>query len=212
MAYLHVDAYNKALNNWKEYPLRKSLDSLLGGSSGESGFPTSAVSTVKVDRYVNGQQRMVKLTLSAVAQAVVNGTEHQGTKLADWPLGLVRVDACYGLIAQTTTSTIASTLNSGVTGALAFGTAASASTTLNGTAANLAPSTAFASSTTINVAGTAVSPILAAPIIINGSGTAMDFYINTAYATTTDVDADATQTLSGVIYVVYEMLTTGAIA
>lgn len=211
MAFLHVDAYNSALNHWKN-PQRQALDSVFGGASGASGFPTSSVSTVRVDNYVDGQIRMAKLTLTAVAQAVVNGTEYQGTKLVDFPLGLVIVDACYGSIAQTTTSTIASTLNASVTGALSIGTATASNVTLSSTMANLAPSTAFTSSDTINVAGTAVNPILAAPITINGSGTAMDVYLNTAYATTTDVDADATQTLSGVIYIQYRLLTTGAIA
>jgi hypothetical protein len=65
------------------------------------------------------------------------------------------------------------------------------------------PSTAFTSSATINVAGTAVSAALAASAQFDGTSAAKSIYLNTAYATTTDVDADATQTISGTIRFVY---------
>lgn len=143
------------------------------------------------------------ITLTDLAQTVVNGTEYQSTKIYDFPEGRILVLGVVASIAQKTTSDIASTLNSGVTGALSIGTAAASSTTLNSTMADLLPSTAFTSSTTINVAGTAVGAALAASAHFDGTGTAKDVYINTAYATTTDVDADATQTLTGTVKITW---------
>jgi hypothetical protein len=70
---------------------------------------------------------------------------------------------------------------------------------LTSTMVDMLPSTAFTSSATINVAGTAVSAALAASAQFNGTATAIDMYLNSAYATTTDVDADATQTWTGSI-------------
>jgi hypothetical protein len=104
---------------------------------------------------------------------------------------------------QKTTSTIASTLNSGVTGAIGVGTATASATTLATTMQDIIPTTAFTSSATINVAGTAVTAVLASPAVFDGTATAKDLYLNTAYATTGDVDADATQTISGTIVVTW---------
>jgi hypothetical protein len=153
----------------------------------------------------NGSVQKTIFTLTNVAQAVVNGTEYQSTKLYDFPDGRILVHGCTATLQQTTTSAIASTLNSG-TGAVSLGTAAASATTLATTMVNVLPSTAFTSSATINVAGTAVSASLAASAQVDGTGTALDLYLNSAYATTTDVDADATQTWSGTITVTWTNL------
>ncbi len=191
---------NRALNTFPGVQ-RRALLTMFGDPLEGNGLPNGA--TVSAFESRQGAVRQTLLRLNALPQTVVNGTEHQGTKIYDFPEGQILIMGCVASIAQTTTSDITATLNSGVTGALAFGSAASASTTLNGTAANIAPSTAFATSTTINVAGTAVTPFLAAPILLNGTVTPVDLYINTAYATTGDVDADATQTLTGTVIVTW---------
>ena len=145
------------------------------------------------------------LTLNNVPQAVVNGTEYQGTKIYDFPEGRILVLGVTATLQQKTTSAIASTLNSG-TGAISLGTATASATTLSGTMADLLPSTAFTSSTVINVAGTAVKGALAASAQFDGTTTAKDVYLNTAYATTTDVDADATQKISGTVVISWMQL------
>lgn len=145
------------------------------------------------------------LTLNNVPQAVVNGTEYQGTKIYDFPQGRILILGVTATLQQKTTSAIASTLNSG-TGAISLGTATASATTLSSTMADLLPSTAFTSSTVINVAGTAVSGALAASAQFDGTTTAKDVFLNTAYATTTDVDADATQTISGTVVISWVQL------
>ena len=145
------------------------------------------------------------LTLNNVPQAVVNGVEYQGTKIYDFPQGRILILGVTATLQQKTTSAIASTLNS-ATGAISLGTATASSVTLNSTMADLLPSTAFTSSTVINVAGTAVSAALAASAQFDGTTTAKDVYLNTAYATTTDVDADATQTISGTVNITWVQL------
>lgn len=147
--------------------------------------------------------KQVTFTLADVAQAVVNGTEYQSTKLFDFTKGRVHVLGVVGTVAQKTTSAIASTLHASSVGALAFGTAAASNVALTGAMVDLLPSTAFASSATINVAGTAVSAALAAAAQFDGTTTAKSIYLNTAFATTADVAADATQTISGTVTVTY---------
>ncbi|MFA6063819.1 MAG: hypothetical protein WC736_14625 [Gallionella sp.] len=156
----------------------------------------------------DGVTHQTTFVLTDVAQAVVNGTEYQSTKLFNFPLGRINVLGVVATIAQKTTSAIAGTLNAGAVGALGIGTAAASATTLATTMVDLLPSTAFASSTVINVAGTAVSSALAASAQFDGTVTAKDVYVNTAYATTTDVDADATQTLTGTITITWSNLGT----
>ena len=173
---------------------------------GQIGTVAAVAGLTALHKQTGGAVVQTKFTLTDVAQAVVNGTEFQGTKLYDFPEGRILVLGVTATIAEKTTSDPATTLNASVTGALALGTATAASTTLSTTAADLLPSTAFTTSATQNVAGTAVSAALAASAQFDGTSTAKSLFINTAYATTTDVDANATQTLTGTITVTWVFL------
>lgn len=192
-------------------PYQMSTDSftIIGHNGAVSALADTAnnievVSGLTAQDVFDGVVHQTTFTLTDVAQAIVNGTEYQSTKLFNFPLGRINVLGVIATIAQKTTSAIATTLNSGVTGALSLGTAAASNVSLTGTMVDLMPSTAFTSSTTINAAGTAVTGALAAAgTVFNGTSTAKDMYINTAYATTTDVDANATQTLTGKITVTW---------
>lgn len=167
------------------------------------GNVNTAITTVSAKHMQLGPFVVTTLTLDNVAQSVVNGTEYQGTKLYDFPQCRLHVLGVTATLQQKTTSALASTLNSGSTGAISLGTATASNVSLTGTMVDLLPSTAFTSSTTINVAGTAVSAALAAAAQFDGTTTAKDMFLNTAYATTTDVDADATQTISGTITITW---------
>lgn len=162
-----------------------------------------AVSTVTAKHFQYGGFCQTVFTLNNVAQTVVNGTEYQGTKLFTFPEGRILVLGTTARLQQKTTSALAGTLNASSTGAIALGTATASSTTLASTMVDLLPSTAFASSATVNVAGTAVGAALAASAHFDGTGTAKAMFLNTAYATTADVDGDATQTISGTITVAW---------
>ncbi|MCK5604708.1 hypothetical protein KAR91_22655 [Candidatus Pacearchaeota archaeon] len=158
-----------------------------------------SVSTVTVRHEQFGAMNQTTLTLAAVAQAVINGTEYQSTKIYDFPEGRILVLGTTATLQQTTTSTLATTLNASSTGGIALGTVAASNVALSSTMVDLLPETAFTSSATINVAGTAVSAALAASAQFDGTTTAKDMYLNTGYETTTDVDGDATQTISGTV-------------
>lgn len=161
------------------------------------------VSTVSAKHVQLGPFCVTTLTLDNVAQTVTNGTEYQGTKIYDFPEGQLSILGVTATLQQKTTSALASTLNASSTGAISLGTATASSTTLNGTMADFLASTAFTSSATVNVAGTAVSGALASAAQFDGTSTAKDLYVNTAYATTTDVDGDATQTISGTVVITW---------
>jgi hypothetical protein len=145
------------------------------------------------------------LTLTDVAQAVVNGTEYQGTKIYSFPKGRLYILGVTMNLAQKTTSALAGTLNSGSTGAVSLGSAVASATTLASTMIDFMASTAFTSSTTVNVAGSAVGGVHA-PLSYDGHTTAADLYLNSAFATTGDVDADATMTWTGTITITWANL------
>lgn len=163
------------------------------------------VSGLAVAEYGDDALHQTVLTLTDVAQTVVNGTEYQGTKLYSFPQGRLYILGVTMNIAQKTTSALAGTLNTGSTGAVSLGSAVASATTLASTMADLMASTAFTSSTTVNVAGAAVGGVHA-PLSYDGHSTALDLWLNSAFATTTDVDADATMTWTGTITVTWANL------
>lgn len=170
-------------------------------SVGTLATPTSG--TLTAAHYQLGWFYKTVFTLTDIPQAVVNGTEYQSTLLFTFPAGRIWVQGVIATLQQTTTSDLTTTLNSGVTGAVALGSAAASNVSLTSTMVNFLPSTAFTSSTTINVAGSAVSAALASSAQLDGTTTAIPLYLNSAFATTTDVDADATQTWDGTITVMW---------
>lgn len=164
---------------------------------------TAPISTVVAKHVAIGPLVVTTLTLSNVAQTVVNGTEYQGTKIFDFPQGRVNVLGVTATLQQKTTSALAGSLHASSTGAIGLGTVTASATTLATTMVDLLPSTAFTSSATVNVAGTAVSAALAASAQFDGTTTAKDVFLNTAYATTGDVTGDATQTISGTVVITW---------
>lgn len=178
---------------------------VFNNASGTKATPTSGAITVQ--EYIYGCWHRTLISFAAIPQAVVNGTEYQSSLLYTFPVGLVAITAGVFSAQQTTTSDLASTLNSGSTGAVAVGTAAASNVSLTSTMVNIGASTAFTTSTTVNVAGTAVTGVGATALsVVNGTATAGTVYLNTGYATTTDVDADATQTLTGQVLFMWAMI------
>lgn len=160
--------------------------------------------TVKHYNTGAGQFKSV-FTFSAFALSITDSLAYSGVKIYDFPKGKIHFKAAVSYLAFTTTSVIASTLNSGVTVSYGFGTVTASSATLATTMINVLAGTGqtvptFTSSTTINVASTAVTHhTLANPIPIDGSATALDLYFNLAVPTATDIDADATLTVTGTL-------------
>lgn len=163
--------------------------------------PAAVAGTVVAREFGSPYMHVTRLTLTNMPQSVINGTEFQGTQIYSFPEGRILVLGVTATLQQKTTSILANTINASVTGAIGLGTATASATTLATTMQDLIPTTAFTSSATINVAGTAVTSALAASAQFDGTSTAKSIFLNTAYATTTDVDADGTQTITGVVYV-----------
>lgn len=171
--------------------------------------------------YGIGIIRQTEFTFTAMAVTITDALAYASQQIYDFPLGRIHMLDCVGWIQMTTTSAIASTLNSGATISWGIGTAAASSLTLATTMMNAMPGSGesvntFTSSTVINVAATADSGFLAAVsaahlgAIVDGTATAADLYLNLAVPTNTEIDADATVTITGRIILTW--MNTGTIS
>ncbi len=160
-----------------------------------------------------GIVRKTIFTLTNMALAISNAvaaSQYVGQQLYDFPAGNIQFLDCVASLAFTTTSAIASTLNSGVTCSWGIGTATVSNVTLATTMMNALPGSGesvktFTSSTTINVASATVTGVLAHAATArglagaDGTATAVDLFLNVAVPTDGDLDGDATLTVSGTI-------------
>lgn len=169
-----------------------------------------------------GPLRITEFVFTAMELTIPDSVAYLGTKIYDFPTGIIHVVDAAGALTLTTTSAIASTLNSGVVVNWGLGSVTASNVTLATTMIDMLPGSggslpAFTSSTVINVASAVDIDYLKhataqnAAAIFDGSGTAIDMYFNLAVATDTNIDADATVELNGKIYVMWRLIHDGAL-
>lgn len=143
-------------------------------------------------------------TLTALPLTLADATVGAGVKIYDFPEGVITIIDAWGSVAETTTSALASTLNTGITYNWGVGTTTQASATLATTEQDIVTVTNGTASATINVAGAASAAVrTAAPASFDGHTTAKSAFFNVAVATNTDIDGDATTTWTGTITVLW---------
>lgn len=167
---------------------------------GASGITLATVTGLvkTLDQMVGGVHRTL-LTLTAVPLTLADATVGAGVKLFDFPKGLLTIVNAAGQVAETTTSVLASTLNTGITYNWGLGTTTQASATLATTEQDIIPVTNGTASATISVAGASSKAVRTTLAQLDGHGTAKACYFNVAVATATDIDGDATTTWTGAV-------------
>ena len=164
---------------------------------------SAPIATVAVSEKI-GVARTTILSLNAVPLTVRDTEQGGGVKIFDFPQGRILIlGAVAKDLAVTTTSAIASTLNSGVSCRIGVGTTTQANPTLATTEQDIIPVTTFTSSTTINVPAAAVDAALAASAQWDGTGTAIDAFLNISVPTATDIDANASVTVTGTLFITW---------
>lgn len=147
------------------------------------------------------------ITFNGVAVSLVDANVGGGTKIYTFPEGRVLIlGATLNSLATTTTSVLASTLNTGVTLSCGVGsiqTTTQNSGTLATTQQDIIAAFTNTASTTINVAGASANGFLAASAQFNGTTTAQAIYLNFGVPTATDIDADATITATGALTITW---------
>ena len=171
-----------------------------GGNAGASNVGAKNGSTVSVVEYgFGGFLHKTVLTLTATPIAIADATAGGGVKLYTFPDGGITIMGGSFSVAPTTTSTIASTLKSGVTIEMGVGTASAGAGALTTTEEDLILGATGPTSTVINVAAAAIVSAGGTVAILDGSGTAKTANLNIGFVTATDIDADATATLTGTV-------------
>jgi hypothetical protein len=166
---------------------------------------TKVGSTVSVSEVVNGPLHQTTLTFTATPLALADAAAGGGIEIYDFPLGLIGFLGAEGSIAETTTSVLASTLNAGVTYNWGIGSTTQANGVLATTEQNILQATNGTASATINVAG-AASKGKGAAVQLDGTASAIKAYLNMGLATNTDIDADATTTITGSVTITWVAL------
>lgn len=184
---------------------------------GVGAIPTTLATTLTAQEFGgNAPSKQTLLTLSAMPYTITDALAYAGLLIYTFPAGYIVIEGCVASLTFTTTSALASTLNTGVTVQYGLGTVTASATTLATTMININPGTGqsvptFTSSTTVNVAPATVTSFLIAvttpaAAAFDGHTTAIGCYLNTALATGTDIDGDSTLTITGTITITWKNL------
>jgi hypothetical protein len=186
---------------WSVYTSSGELKvSTLGAASSTAGVKNGA--TVTATEAGTGVVHQTTLTLAATPITMRNTEQGGGVKIYDFPEGRILVLGATASIAVTTTSVLADTLNAGVTCNYGIGTVTQSNATVATTEQDIVQVTAFTSSATVDVAGAVAKGVgVLAPF--DGTTTPVDAYLNLAVAGATDIDADATVTVSGTVNITW---------
>ncbi len=173
------------------------MDSAPAGSFGS--VPLARGATVVAVESGDALVHQTTLTITALPQTILDASSWASTLLYTFPVGRIAIIGCKASLAPTTTTTIATTIKSGVAGSVALGSVAADSISLTGTEVDLAPATVTANSTVINVAAAAVTPTLAASAQFASQ---LNMYLNSSIAAA-DIDGDGALAWSGTVKVTW---------
>lgn len=165
---------------------------------------SAGAATVVVAEQGNGVYRRTVLRLSNFAISLVDAHVGGGSLLYTFPAGGIYSLGGISSLAETTTSALASTLNASSTLSVGVGsvkTTTQDSGTLATTEQDFVNAHALTSSATINVPGAAGAGKVTATTLLryDGIATATAAYLNIGVPTATDIDGDATCTVSGTV-------------
>lgn len=162
----------------------------------ESGIGAKNGDAVTVVEYGIGPIHQTDFIFTALPLTLRDTQQGNGVKIYDFPAGRILILGATGSITETTTSVLTSTLNAGVTYNWGIGSVTQANGTLATTEQDIIQTTAGTASATINVAG-AASKGVGVLTPLDGTTTAIDAYLNVGIASATDIDGDATVTITG---------------
>lgn len=167
---------------------------------GDGSIPAALRPFITAVETGSGGFHKTVLTLTDLPCAMRDTEQGDGQAIYDFPAGRVARIGATSSIAFTTTSALASTLNTGSTCQYGVGSVTQSNDTLATTEQDFVQVTAFTSSTTVDVAAAATAGVgLMVLAALNGTSTAIQAFLNLAVAGATDIDADATLTASGTI-------------
>jgi hypothetical protein len=204
-------AYDKVSNQLK-YNKNGTIVTVLDSLSDVSALTTTTNigapngATVSAVETGSASQHQTVLTLTALPLTLAesDGANGAGVKIYDFPAGVITILSAVGTVAETTTSTLATTLNASKTYNWGVGTVTQSNAVLVTTEQDILNATDGVSSATINVPGAAsTGGRSGSSASFNGTGTPIDAYFNVGIAVDDDIDDPATTTWTGTITITW---------
>lgn len=201
-----VDEDNMVSNSAILVPSQQSTKAYVDATVAAGGVATGLTTgvgakngaTVAAVESGNGMIHKTVLTLTATPITMRDTEQGGGVKIYDFPDGCIAFLGAFADLTMTTHSAILTTLNGGVTCNFGVGTVTQANATVATTEQNIVNVGAFVSSTVIDTPPAAVQG-KGNPTVVDGSGTALDAFLNLAVAGSGDIDGDASMLVSGTI-------------
>ncbi|WP_027052508.1 hypothetical protein [Mesorhizobium erdmanii] len=176
---------------------------LVRAAAREAGLAPPKLGLKAVTTGQGGAFRTV-FTFAGMQVPVTDALAYAAQKLFDFTDGKVRIKGGTARLQVAVLTPRASTINDGAALNWSLGSVAASSATLAGTMVNVLASTAR----TLDGAGAALSTAstadIAAAATLDGTATPVDLYLNLAFATGTDIDADGTLAITGMVTLLWE--------
>jgi len=160
-----------------------------GGAGAVAGSLTTATERVGFYR--------TTVTFAARALTVTDALAYVGTKVYDFPVGRIYLLSASASLQAAVKTEMASTINASAAMDYSFGTVTASNITLASTMVDIVPKVDIPLAGTIDTLSSAATGILGAPATFDGTGTAIDVYLNVAFPTDTEIDADGDLEITG---------------
>ncbi|CAN7452664.1 hypothetical protein [Mesorhizobium sp. LjRoot246] len=174
---------------------------LVRAAAREAGLAPPKLGLKAVTTGQGGSYRTV-FTFAGMQVPVADAQAYAAQKIFDFADGKVRIKGGTARLQFAVLGTRAATINDNAALTWSLGSAAASSATLASTMVNVLASTAR----TLDGVGAALSTASTADIAAAATldGTPVDLYLNLAFATGTDIDADGTIAVTGTITLLWE--------
>ena len=140
------------------------------------------------------------ITFAARSLVVTDALAYAGTKVYDFPAKKAFLIAASASLQFAVKTVMADTINASAAMDYSFGTVTAPDTTLDSTEADIIPKVDSPLAATIDTLSTAAVGDLAAGLFL---ASAADVYLNVAFPTATEIDADGTLEVTGTLTLVW---------
>lgn len=172
-------------------------------NSAGAGAVVADVTGLTVSDAGVGEVHRTTFTFDAMALTVTDALAYASQQVYDFPAGRILVLGATGSLQFAVTGVRTDTINDDASLTWALGTAAASNITLSSTMVNLLPKATKVLDGTDDALTTASTNALAASAHIDGTGTALDAFLNVGFETNTQIDADGELEITGSITVVW---------
>lgn len=171
-----------------------------------AGVGAAAGTGVTASEQGRGVVQRTVLRLASVGVTVTDALAYASQKIYDFPEGRILILGSTASLAFSVTSDRTTTINDNAAMDWSIGSAAASNVTLATTMVDLLPKVDKTLDGAVAAFTSASTGALAAAAQFDGTGTAVDAYLNISFPTGTDIDADGTLLVTGSITITWVSL------